>query len=96
MSLNPPGALWFAISCPSRSIKNDILHMTCNPPKIFHPSCEKNENPPLLIQELLLADLAKTQHTRDDEELILAQTLTNIHNELYCNSNEFPNLFYSL
>ena len=28
------------------------------------------------------------------KDLILAETLTNIDNELYCNSNEFPNLLF--
>ena len=44
-----------------------------------------------VIQELLLVDVAKTQYTRDDEGPILASTLTNIDNELYCHSIEFLN-----
>ena len=38
----------------NNKLKNGILHMTCTTPKIFspllkffHPSCDKNENPPL-------------------------------------------------
>ena len=45
------------------------------------------------IQELLLVDLAKTKYTSDDEGLlyIFAQRLSNIVNELYSYSDEFPN-----
>ena len=49
ISLHPPSALWFAISCPFQSIKNGILHTTCTPPKIFPPLLWKNNNPPLVV-----------------------------------------------
>ena len=42
-----------------------------------------------VIQELPLADLTKTQYTRDDEE-----PYSPIDYELYCNSNEFPSLLF--
>ena len=49
ISLHPPSALWFAISCPFQSIKNGMLHATCTPPKIFPPLLWKNNNPPLVV-----------------------------------------------
>ena len=50
-----------------------------------------------VIQELLLEDLAKTQYTRDDDQkgpYFCINVEPHRYNELYCNSNEFPNHFF--
>ena len=65
MSLHPPGALWFAITCPP-STKNGIFHDFHPTANFSTPPLKKNENPPLVIQNQIVLFKIKLSYSKSN------------------------------